>query len=324
MKLVSLAVNLTVMVAAALPGAGVHAQQYPAKAVHMVVPFAPGGSLDAGARIIAAKMADAFGQPVVVENRAGAGGVIGSNYVAKAAPDGYTILYGASSISMGPALFRKLPYDTMRDFIPVTQTVSTTLVLAAHPKVGVATVNQLVAQAKVNPGKLTFGSAGVADPLQLGMELLMSTSGTEMRAIPYKGQAPMFTALLSGEIDAAIISLGSALAPMRNGSLKVLALTNARRSDTLPDVPTVSESIPGVEMSSWHGLFVPAGTPAAIVARIQREAALAVQLPEVRDRIRATGSEVVGNSPEQFDAFFKSEVAKITKIVQQARIPMQD
>ena len=316
---------LSLALLAVVISGGVFAQAYPARTVTIVTPFSPGGPVDTMARVFASKLNESMGQPVIVENRAGAGGAIGMNSVAKAEPDGYTILYTPNSIAINPALYRKLPFNAEKDLVPVTQALSTTLVIAAHPKLKIATVQDLVALAKSQPGKLNFGSSGVADPLQLGMEMLKISTGTDMLAIPYKGQGPMFTALLAGEVDVAVVSLQAALAPARSGQLRLLAVTGAKRSVAIPDVPTVAESgVPGYEISSWHGFFAPAGTPREIVMRIQREVARAVQLPDVRQRVESTGNEVVGSTPEEFDAKFRADVARFKKIVQDARIPPQD
>jgi tripartite-type tricarboxylate transporter receptor subunit TctC len=245
--------------------------------------------------------------------------------VAHAQPDGYTILYSPISIAIGPALYRKLAFDPEKDLAPVSQTVSTTLVLAAHPKAGVQAVKELVARAKAEPGKINFGSSGVADPLQLGMEMLKSMTGTDMLAIPYKGQGPMFQALLAGEVDVAIVSMQSALAQFKNGRLKPLAITGAKRSRALPELPTMEESgLPGYDLTSWHGIFAPAATPREIVARLQREAAKAVQTGEVKQRVESTGNEVVGSTPAEFDAKYRADIARFRKIVKDAGLPFQD
>jgi len=301
------------------------AQAFPARQVVMVVPFAAGGPVDAMARLVGPKMAEGLGQPVVIENRAGASGFVGMASVAGAPADGYTILYTPISLAIGPALYRKLSFDAEKDLAPVSQTVATTLVLAAHPKTGLKSVKELVARAKAQPGKLNFGSSGVADPLQLAMEMLKTSAGIDMLAIPYKGQGPMFQALLAGEVDVAVVSLQSALSQFKSGRLQPLAVTARRRSVALPDVPTVEETgYPGYEMVSWHGIFAPAGTPKDVVARLQREAARAVHTDEVRQRVESTGNEVVGSTPEEFDARFRADVARFKKIVKDAGLPFQD
>jgi len=307
-----------------LPGT-LPAQTYPARPVIMVVPFAAGGPVDAMARVVGPRMAEGLGQPVVIENRAGASGFVGMASVAHAAPDGYTVLYTPISLAIGPALYRKLPFDAEKDLAAVSQTVATTLVLAAHPKTGVQSVKELVARAKAQPGKLNFGSSGVADPLQLGMELLKTSAGIDMLAIPYKGQGPMFQALLAGELDVAVVSMQSALAQFKAGRLLPLAVTAKRRSGALPEVPTVEElGYPGFEMPSWHGIFVPAATPRDIVVRLQREAARAVQTAEVRQRVESTGNEIVGSTPEEFEAKYRADVARFKKIVKDAGLAYQD
>ena len=303
---------------------GVHAQTFPSRTVTVVVPFTAGGPTDAMARVLASRMADGFGQSVVVENRVGGGGALGMGSVARSRPDGYTILYTPNSLAIMPALYRKLSFDPEKDLVPVSQFIATTLVMAAHPKLGVGTVNELIALAKSRPGKLNFGSSGVADPLQLGVEMLKTMAGIDMLPIPYKGQGPMFTALLAGEVDMAIVSLQSALAPIKAGTIKVLATTSAKRSAALPDVPTVAESgLAGYDLTSWHGLFAPAGTPREAIDRLQREIARVAQLPEVRQRVEGTGNESVGSTPEEFDAKFKTDVARFRKIVQDAKLPPQ-
>lgn len=314
-----------VFAACALHAGGALAQAFPSRPITIIVPFSPGGAVDGMARVLAAKMADNIGQPVLVENRAGAGGALGMGAVAKAQPDGHTILYTPNSIAIVPALYRKLPFDPEKDLVPVSHFVSTTLVLAAHPKTGLGSVKELVALAKAQPGKLNFGSSGVADPLQLGIELLKTSAGIDMLAIPYKGQGPMFGALLAGEVDVAIISLQLGLAPIRAGTLRVLAVTGAKRSSALPDVPTVAESgFPGFDIASWHGLFAPAGTPREIVNRLSREIARVAHLPEVRKRVEGTANEAVGSTPEEFEAKFKADVARFKSIVRDARLPYQD
>ena len=316
---------LSLFFCAALFAGAAAAQGYPSRTVTIVVPFSAGGPVDSMARLLASKMSDSMGQPVIVENRVGAGGAIGMNAVAKAEPDGYTVLYSPNSLAINPALYRKLPFNAETDLLPVSQALSTTLVLAANPKVKAASVQELVALAKAQPGKLNFGSSGVADPLQLGMELLKTSTGIDMLAIPYKGQGPMFGALLAGEVDVAIVSLQGALAPFRSGTLRILAVTGAKRSSVIPDVPTVAESgVPGFDISSWHGFFAPVGTPPEVVARLQQEVSKAVHLPEVRKRVESTGNEIVGSTPAEFEKKFKADVERFKKIVQDARIPYQD
>jgi tripartite-type tricarboxylate transporter receptor subunit TctC len=309
---------------AALAGLA-RAQDYPAKPVTIVVPFAAGGAVDGMSRLLASHLTEVAGETFIVENRAGASGFVGMGSVARSQPDGYTVLYSPNSIAIAPALYRKLSFNPEKDLVPVTQFASTTLVLTAHPKTKLATVHDLVSLAKAQPGKLNFGSSGVADPLQLGMEMLKTSAGLDMVAIPYKGQGPMFAALLGGEVDVAFASLQLALGPIKAGTLKVLATGGARRSAALPGAPTVAESgFPGFEISSWHGIFAPAGTPQAVIERLHELVAKAAQNAEVRRRVEATGNEVIASSPSEFEAKFKSDVAKFKRVVHDARIPFQD
>lgn len=305
---------------------GLNAQAaYPDRAVTIVVPFSAGGPVDHMARLVAAKMTKSMGQPVIVVNHTGAGGVVGMDFVAKSKPDGYTMLYTPNSIAIGPALFRKLPFDARKDLVPVTQLISTTLIIAANPKLGVSSVKDLVALAKSKPGKLNFGSSGVADPLQLGMELLKVSAGIDMQAIPYRGQGPMVTALLADQVDVAVMSLSLGLGPIKDGRLRILAVCGAKRSAALPDVPTVAETgYPGFNISSWHGIFVPAGTPKDVIDDIQRNAAAAINAPDIKKRVEAQGNETLGSTPTEFAATFDEDVERFILIVTKAHIPYQD
>jgi len=301
------------------------AQPYPNKPIRMVVPFAAGGGLDSTARIIAPKLSEVLGQTVYVENRPGASGFIGTGAVAKAEPDGYTILYTPNGHVIAPALYQKLPFNPSSDFAAVTQVVNTTLVLVENPKVPAATLSELIALAKTKPGVLNYGSPGVADPLHLVMEMLKISSGTDIVPVLYKGQAAMGTAVLSGEVELAVVSLSSNLPHIRNGRMRALAVTGLKRAEALPEIPTVAESgFPGFDLSSWHGIFAPANTPRDIVNRLQRDTLKALSSPETRERLHALGLEPVGSTPEEFDAKVKSDIAKFIQIVRQAKIPMQD
>jgi tripartite-type tricarboxylate transporter receptor subunit TctC len=260
----------------------------------------------------------------VVRNVAGASGAIGMGEVARAQGDGYTLLYAPSTIAIFPALFTKLNFDPEKDLQPVSQFISSAMLIAAHPKTEAHSIKELVALAKSRPGKLNFGSAGVADTLQLGMEMFRVDTGTEMVAVPYKGQGPMMVAMLAGEVDVGLLSLQLALPYIRSGKLRVLAVTGAKRSPALPDVPTVSETVPGYELTSWHGLFAPATMPRDLVQRIQREVAEVAKDPTVRRTIEEAGNEVMGSTPEAFKAKFLSDVAKFKQVVRQAKLPPQD
>jgi tripartite-type tricarboxylate transporter receptor subunit TctC len=325
MKMASCFMKSILLAALALDAGIAFGQGYPAKPVRIVVPFAAGGAVDSLARLISPKMADALNQPVLVDNRAGAGGNVGADAVAKAAPDGYTILLNTNGQAISPALYRKLPFDAEKDFTPVSQLVATTLVLVANPKLPAVSVKELIALAKSRPGGLNYGSTGVGNPLHLTMELLKLSAGIDIVPVPYKGDAPLNTALMAGEVEVAIVPLSTSLQFIKSGRLRALGVTSARRSAALPDVPTVAENaVPGFESSSWQGLFVPAKTPRDIVDVIQRSVAKALDMPDVRDRIHAMGQEIVGSTPEEFDAKVKTDLAKFARIVKEARIPLQD
>ena len=312
---------------------GVHAgtalaQSYPSRPIRIVVPFVAGGALDTTARLISPKMADALNQPVIVENRPGATGIIGADWVAKAAPDGYTILINANGLALTPALYRKLPFDAAKDLIPVTQLVSSTLIMLAGSKLPAASIGELIALAKSKPGGLNYGHTGVGGQGHLAIELLKLSAGIDILAIPYKGEAPISIALMKGEVDVAVLPLTTNLHSIKAGRLRALGVSSARRSAALPDVPTVTEAgVSGFEYDSFHGLyglFVPAKTPRDIVELIQREVVKVLNMPDVRDRILALGLEPVGSTPEEFDAKYKADLAQFARIVKDARIPLQD
>jgi tripartite-type tricarboxylate transporter receptor subunit TctC len=301
------------------------AQAFPSKPVRIVVPFAAGGSVDALGRLISPRMAESMGQPVLVENRPGAGANIGVEAVAKAAPDGYTMLLIPNAIAIMPALYRNLPFDPAKDFAPVTQLIATELVMVASPKLTASTLKDMVAQAKANPGKLNYGSTGVANPLHLTVELFKSIAGIQVEPIPYKGDAPLNAALLAGEVELAVIPLSAAQALIKGGRLRPLGMTGIRRSASVPDVPTIAEQgYPGFDSSSWQGLFAPAATPKEIVQRLSSESVKALRAPEVLQKLPALGQLPVGSTPEQFDQQFRSDIAKFVKVVKDAGIPPQD
>jgi tripartite-type tricarboxylate transporter receptor subunit TctC len=300
------------------------AQPYPHKPIRIVVPYAAGGAVDALARILTPKLQEQFGQPVIVENRAGAGGNNGADLVAKSPPDGYTILQNTNGQAISPAIYKSLPFDPLQDFIAVTQLVGTSTVLVANPKVPAKTVKDLIALAKAHPGKLNYGMTGVGNSLHLTMEMLKRAAGIDIQAIPYRGDALLNPALIAGEVDVAIVPIGTIVPLIEGGQLRALAVNSAKRSPVLPNVPTVSEdAIPGFEASGWQGFFVPAHTPRDIVDRIYRETAGAIAAPETQERLKAIGNEPVGSTPEEFAARFRSDVEKFTAVVRDADIPKQ-
>ena len=300
------------------------AQRYPNKPIRIIVPFAAGGSVDALARVIGQQLSETFGQPIVVENRPGAGGNIGSDVVAKAAPDGYTILQNTVGLAIAPAIFRTLPFDTLSDFTPVTQLVATTLILVASPQLAAKSLPELIALAKSKSRDLNYGMSGVGNPLHLTMEMLKVATGIDIQAVPYRGDAPIMTALVAGEVQVAIVPLAIARPLIESGQIRALAVTRAQRSAVLPDVPTIGETVPGFESTSWQGWFAPAKTPREIVELVQSGVAKALQVPDVLERLRTWTNEPVGSRPEEFGAYFKAEVAKFKKVVKEANIPLQE
>jgi tripartite-type tricarboxylate transporter receptor subunit TctC len=310
---------------AALASDAVRAQPYPSKPVRIVVPFAAGGAVDELARIIGGRLGESFNQPVIVENHAGVGGNLGADIVAKSPPDGHTILQTTNGHAISPALYRKLAFDAEKDFAPVTQLVASTLVLVTGPNLEARSMRELIALAKSQPGKLNYGSSGVGNPLHLTMEMIKYAAGIEIEPIPYRSDAQINSALLAGDVDAAVVPLATSLPLITAGRLRALAVTGRARSAALPDVPTIVEAgLPGVASASWQGLFVPAGTPPGVIDRIWRQAAGALAAPEVSDKLKAMSYEPVGSAPKEFDAFFKSELAKFAGVVARAHIPPQD
>ena len=308
-----------------LDGAGAFAQSFPGKPVRILVPFAAGGAVDDLARMIGAKLGASFHQPVVVENHAGAGGNLGADVVAKSVPDGTTILQTTNGQAISPSLYRTLPFDVVADFVPVTQLVASTLVLVAGPGLPVASTRELIALAKSRPGRLNYGSSGVGNPLHLTMEMIKFAAGIAIEPVPYRGDAQINAALMAGEVEVAVVPLATSLPLIAAGKLRALGVTSARRSAALPDVPTIAESgVPGFASSSWQGFFVAAHTPRDVVDLIQRETAKALQAPDLRERLAALSYEPVGSTPQDFDAYFRSELARFAGVVKQAHVPPLD
>jgi len=313
------------MLSLALASTLAHAQDYPTRPIKLVVPFAAGGAVDVLARLIGAKLADRFGQPVVIENRAGAGGNIGADAVAKSPPDGYTLLQNTNGQAITPALYRSLPFNPATDFAPVTQLVASNLILVASPKLPVKSLRDFIALAKAKPGGMNYGSSGVGNPLHLTMEMLKHAAGLDIQAVAYRSDAQINTALMAGEVQAAVVPLATAVQLINDGRLLALGVTGAKRAAVLPGVPTIAEAgVPGFASTSWQGFFAPAKTPAAIVDRIQRETAAVLKLPDVESSLKAMAYEPVGSTPAEFAAFVKAETAKFARVVADAHIPMQD
>jgi len=316
---------LLAAVSTLLQAAACFGQGYPNRPVRIVVPFPAGGSVDAVARWVAQPMSEAFKQPVVVDNRAGAGGNVGAEAVAKAAPDGYTLLVTTPGLAIAPSIYRKLPFDPLNDFQPVSQLTATYLFLVVNPSVPAHSVKELIALAKAEPGKLNYGSSGSGATIHMATELFKIQSGTDIVHVPYKGEAPAYTALLANEVQLAVGPVSGLLPFVKSGKLRALGVSSATRAAAMPDVPTIAEAgLPGYEFASWFGLFAPAGTPREVVQRVNAEAVRIMGLAEIRERLPAMGNEAVGSSVEQFTAKFRAEAAQYAQVVKQAHIPPAD
>jgi tripartite-type tricarboxylate transporter receptor subunit TctC len=291
-------------------------QPYPAKPVRLVVPSAPGGGTDITARVMAPKLSEFLGQQVVVENRAGAGTMIGGEVVARAAPDGYTLLMGISTLAINPAMYKKVPYDALKDFAPITQAVSLPNILVVHPSLPVKTVKELVAFAKARPGQLQFASAGVGTNPHLAAELFLSMTGTKMLHVPYKGSGAGVIDVIAGHVPVMTPSILTGLPHTKAGRLRALGVTSAQRAGGAPEIPTIAEAgVPGYEAVQWFGILAPAGTPRAVIDRVHREAVKVLQSADIKERLKADGADPVASSPEEFAAFLRSETVKWAKVV---------
>jgi tripartite-type tricarboxylate transporter receptor subunit TctC len=302
------------LVAGAMPAA---AQSFPSRPARLVVPFPPGGPLDAVGRAIAQKLAEAWGQNVVVENKPGAGGNIGADFVAKSPPDGYTIVMGAlSTHAVNPSLYAQMPYDARKDFAPITRVAITPNVLVVNPSLPVNSVRELIAYARANPGKLSFGSGSTGSAGHLAGELLKADTGIDMVHIPYKGAAPATQALLAGDTQLMFDNLANAMVQVKAGKLRALAVTTAQRSKLAPDLPTMAEAgVPGFDISTWFGLLAPAGTPPEIVARWNADVVRILNTPEMRERLIAQGAEAAPDAPAEFARFIADELTRYARIV---------
>ena len=308
-------------VAAALTGAAAaRAQPYPVKPVRLIVPFAPGGATDILARLIGQKLSEAWGQQVIVENRPGGGTVIGTDLVAKAPPDGYTLLMVSTSTVTAPTLLPRLPYDTLRDLAPVIQLVASPNVLAVHPSLPAKSVRELIALARTRPNQVAFGSGGNGTSTHLGGEILRLMAGVTMVHVPYKGAAPSTIAVLSGEVAWQFSAILSTVPYLKSGRLRALAVSSLKRSPVLPDVPPVADTLPGFEASPWTGVSAPGGTPKDLVGRLNQDIARGLNAPDARERLTRDGNEVVAAPPEHFDAFFRAQIDKWGKVIRDAGI----
>ncbi len=302
-----------------LVAAGLHparAQPYPVKPVRLVVPYPPGGGTDTLARVVSQKLSEGLGQQVIMDNRPGAGANIGMELAAKSAPDGYTLALATISNAISASLYSKLNYDLVRDFSPVTLLATTPHLLVVHPSLPVKSVQALIALAKARPGQLAYSSAGNGTPTHLAGELFSHMAGVRMVHVPYKGGGPSVIALVGGESTLSFATMPSVIPHVRSGKLRAVAVTTSRRSPSAPDISTVAESgLPGFEVGSWYGLMAPAGTPAAIVAQLNTETLKVLNLPDVKQRLDASGFEALVSTPEEYAAYTRSEIDKWAKIV---------
>ena len=311
-----------VLLAALAPAAG--AQNYPVRPIRLVAPFAPGGGTDISARLLAEPLGKALKETVVVDNRPGAGSVVGTEIVAKSNPDGYTLLLGNISMAFNAALYRKLPYDTLRDFAPISLVSDQPNILVAHPSLPAKSFKEFIALARSQPGKLTYASAGTGAGTHLAMELLMMSRNIELVHVPYKGTGPALTALLGNQISVFFSTFASALPHVKAERLRAFAVTSLKRAGTLPEVPTVAESgVPGYEYSTWYGLLAPARVPRAILDRLNKETVAALNDPEVRQRYLSQGVDPIPSTGAHYAAYLKSETGKWSKVILAAKIPQQ-
>lgn len=296
---------------------------YPTKPVRVIVTFAPGGVTDIATRIIAPKLGEALGQPVIVENRAGAGGVIGADAVAKAAPDGYTLLSAFDNFASSPYLYKSTPYDPIKDFVPISLLVRSRPVIVVNPTLGVSNFQDFVRVAKAKGNALNYASAGGGTSSHLIAELLKMTVGIEPAAVHYKGGAPAIKDVLGGQVEMMVATISIALPHVRSGKLTALAVTSASRTALLPGVPAVSEFYPGFDAQSWIGFLAPAGTPREIIARLNAELDKTVTSPEVRPKLEAQGFEIVGTTPEAFGDWIRTESAKWSRVIRERHITVE-
>jgi tripartite-type tricarboxylate transporter receptor subunit TctC len=307
------------LAASLVPGAS--AQGYPNRSIRVVVPFSAGGANDSVARIVGQKLGEALGQTVVIDNRPGGATNLGTEIVAKAPADGYTLLVNNSSPVANVSLYKSLPYDFRKDLAPVTLIATTPLVLVAHPSLPVRSVKELIVLAKAKPGQLTYGSAGISSPAHICGELLNTMAGIRILHVPYKGGSPAITDVLGGQITLAFTGGPAAMALIKAGKLRALGTTGTTRFSTAPEIPTIAESgVPGYELVGFFALYATGGTPREVITRLNAETVKALGMPDARKRIADTGAEVVGSSPQELDAFLRKEIDKYAKLIRSANI----
>ena len=312
--------KILALIAFCAAACGAWAQAYPSKPIRIVVGFPPGGGNDIIARMVGAKMQENWSQPVVIDNKPGANSIIAAEFVAKSVPDGYTLLVNATGgMSVNPVLYTKLPYDSLKDFVPISMVGVFPLVLVVHPSVPVNSVQELVAYAKANPGKLNYSAGSTA--FQVATEMFKQMTGTDISHIPYKGSAASINAVLAGDVQMTIVDTPPLVPQIRAGRVKALAVTSAKRAGSMPELPTIAESgVPGYEMALWIGVFAPAGTPRDIVAKLNAEVARIVNLPDIREKLDGMGVEPLGNSSEQMAEWIRREIARYGPVVKAANI----
>ena len=298
-----------------------YAQDYPVKPVRLVVASTPGGGTDISARLIAPKLSEYLGQQVLVENRAGATTTIGVNFVARAAPDGYTLLMGVSSLTINPHILTNIPYDAVKDLAPVSQVVVAPNIMVSHPSLPARSVKELIAFARARPGQLNFAAGGAGSSQHLAIELFLSMTGLKIVHVPYKGQGPALLDVMAGHVSLMMANVISALPPVRNGRIHALGVTGLQRATVAPDIPTIAEAgVPGYEVVQWYGVLAPAATPRDIIAKLHAGTVRAVQDPLVRQRIVSDGGEPVGNTPEEFAAIIRADFRKWGDVIRKAGI----
>lgn len=305
---------------ASMVGAAYAADDYPTRPITIVVPFSPGGATDILGRLLAERMSTRLGQTVIVENKPGAGTMIASNHVARAKPDGYTLLLAASSLGIAPSIYTKIDYDPVRDFTPITQVASVVHVLEVTPSLPVNNVKELIDYMKANPGKLSYASVGVGTSTQLEAEMFKSMAGVEMEQIPYKGSAPALTDLVAGRVQVMFDAWASSGPFVKSGKVRVLAVTTDTPSSSVPDIPTISTAVPGFSAMPWLGLVAPAGTPAPVVDKVYAAVAEILKEPAVREKFTTLGLDAIGSDPATFGTFIEKDIATWGKVAKEANI----
>jgi tripartite-type tricarboxylate transporter receptor subunit TctC len=305
----------------ALVAANAPAQDYPTRPIHMIVPYPPGGGTDIVARVITEPLGQALGQPIVIDNRGGAAGNVGTEAAARATPDGYTVLFTLSSHTINPKLYTKLPFDVERDFVPIGLAANIPQILVANPSLPANNVQELIAYAKANPGKLNFASVGTGSPGHIAGELFKLKAGVDMVHVPYKGGGPAVTDTLGGQVQLLFVSMPAAWQHVKTGKLKAFAVTSDKRSVVAPDIPTLTEAgVPDCVVNSWYGALVPAKTPPAAVAKLSAALAKVVQSSDVKERLLLQGAEATTSTPQEFDALIHDELAKWEYVIRAAKI----